>query len=242
MVGLEALLRWSHPERGDISPATFIPIAEQTGQIIPISRWVLTRACRDMEALRRQGMSSLGVSVNISPLQFQRDNFLAILADTLSLTGLPAQWLTLELTEGILMSETDSAIEALDALRSMGVQVAIDDFGTGFSSLSYLKNLPVDTVKIDSSFIREIDRNADDASLAQGITSMAHHLGLKVVAEGVETDSQYQLVRSHGCDLFQGFLLARPMSFERLQQFLETRRGSAGVSLGTGAPFTGSPL
>ncbi|MDT0590068.1 EAL domain-containing protein [Halomonas sp. PAR8] len=242
VVGLEALLRWSHPERGDISPATFIPIAEQTGQIIPISRWVLTRACRDMEALRRQGMSSLGVSVNISPLQFQRDNFLAILADTLSLTGLPAEWLTLELTEGILMSETDSAIEALDALRSMGVQVAIDDFGTGFSSLSYLKNLPVDTVKIDRSFIREIDRNADDASLAQGITSMAHHLGLRVVAEGVETDSQYQLVRSHGCDLFQGFLLARPMSFERLQQFLQKRRGSAGVSLGTGAPFTGSPL
>ncbi|WP_240721623.1 EAL domain-containing protein [Halomonas marinisediminis] len=241
VVGLEALLRWPNHRRGDISPATFIPIAEQTGQIISISRWVLMRACEDMVRLRRQGMTTFGVSVNISPLQFQRDNFLATLDDTLSATGLPAGLLTLELTEGILMSETESAIEALRALREMGVQVAIDDFGTGFSSLSYLKNLPVDTVKIDRSFIREIDRNANDASLTQGIISMAHHLGLRVVAEGVETDSQYRLVRSHGCDLFQGFLLARPMSFERLQQFLETRRGSADVTLGTGTPFTGPP-
>jgi len=221
VVGLEALLRWQHPDRGNISPATFIPFAEQTGQIMPISRWVLSRACRDMETLRREGLTSLGVSVNLSPLQFHRGNFLTTLRETLRETGLPPRQLTLELTEGVLMNNTDSTIDTLDALRGMGIRVAIDDFGTGYSSFSYLKNLPIDTVKIDRSFIREIERNDRDSAITLGIVSMAHHLGLKVVAEGIETPTQHRLVKEHGCDVFQGFLLARPMPLERLKAFLD---------------------
>ncbi|SDN85613.1 PAS domain S-box-containing protein/diguanylate cyclase (GGDEF) domain-containing protein [Halomonas shengliensis] len=225
VVGMEALLRWHHPKRGDISPATFIPFAEQTGQIMPISRWVLSRACRDMEALRREGLTSLGVSVNLSPLQFHRGNFLTTLRETLRETGLPPGQLTLELTEGVLMNDTESAIDTLDALRGMGIRVAIDDFGTGYSSLSYLKNLPIDTVKIDRSFIHEIERNERDSAITLGIVSMAHHLGLKVVAEGIETPTQHRLVKEHGCDVFQGFLLARPMPLERLRAFLDVSAG-----------------
>ncbi|MFP4263875.1 MAG: EAL domain-containing protein, partial [Halomonas sp.] len=211
VVGLEALLRWPHPERGDISPGTFIPFAEQTGQIMAISRWVLDRACHDMATLSGEGLASFSVSVNLSPLQFHRGNFLSTLRETLRDSGLPPHQLTLELTEGVLMNDTEGAIDTLNALRGMGIRVAIDDFGIGYSSLSYLKNLPIDTVKIDRSFIREIDRNDRDAAITLGIVSMAHHLGLKVVAEGVETPTQHQWVKQHGCDIFQGFLLARPM-------------------------------
>ncbi|MCL7939291.1 EAL domain-containing protein [Halomonas sp. ATCH28] len=220
VAGVEALLRWPNPVRGYVSPAQFIPLAEETGQIIPISEWVLSRACHDLRLLDEAGQGGLNVAVNLSPLQFRRSSFLGNLRQTLAVTGLPAPKLSLELTEGVLMNDTERAIETLHALRAMGVGVAIDDFGTGFSSLSYLKNLPIDTVKVDRSFVSEVTRNAEDAAIIQGIISMAHHLGLKVVAEGIEHEAQHQLLLSHGCDFFQGFYFARPMPLEGLIEFL----------------------
>ncbi len=224
VAGVEALLRWRHPSRGYVSPAQFIALAEETGQIIPISEWVLTRACRDLRQLDRVGQGSLNVAVNLSPLQFHRASFLGNLRETLAVTGLPAPQLSLELTEGILMDDTEGAIEILHALRTMGVGVAIDDFGTGFSSLSYLKNLPIDRIKIDRSFVSEVTNSAEDAAIIQGIISMAHHLGLKVVAEGIEHEQQHRLLLAHGCDLFQGYHFARPMPLEPLIDFLAEHR------------------
>ncbi|MGM0986202.1 MAG: EAL domain-containing protein [Pseudomonadota bacterium] len=222
VAGVEALLRWSNPVRGQVSPAEFIPLAEQTGQIIPISEWVLARACQDMRRLDDAGRSIPDVAVNLSPLQFRRAGFLGHLRHTLAETGLSADRLSLELTERVLMHDTQSTIETLQVLRKLGVEVAIDDFGTGFSSLSYLKDLPIDTVKIDQSFVSEVTRSAEDAAIIQGIISMAHHLGLKVVAEGIEHETQHRWLLTHGCDLFQGFHLARPMPLEGLIAFLDT--------------------
>ncbi|MDR5897395.1 EAL domain-containing protein [Halomonas vilamensis] len=219
--GVEALLRWPHPQKGFISPARFIPLAEATGQIMPISEWVLMRACRDMQALADQGYGAVKAAVNVSPLQFHRASFLATLRATLDATGLPAEQLELELTEGVLLDNTEAAIDTLHALRSMHIPVAIDDFGTGFSSLSYLKNLPISTVKIDRSFIKELPHSEDDAAIVQGIISMAHHLGLNVVAEGVETPPQHVRLLDYQCDIFQGFGLAKPMPLDKLKSFLQ---------------------
>lgn len=220
LVGVEALIRWQHPTKGWISPGRFIPLAETTGQIMPISEWVLRRACSDMQALHQSGIGSLQVAVNLSPLQFQRVSFLATLRQTLLATGLSPAQLTLELTEGILMENTEAAINTLHELRDMQISISIDDFGTGFSSLSYLKDLPISTIKIDRSFINEITHSDDDAAIVQGIISMAHHLGLKVVAEGVETEEQHQRLLSYQCDIFQGFGLAKPMPLDALKTFI----------------------
>ncbi|MDI5935172.1 EAL domain-containing protein [Halomonas kalidii] len=223
LAGVEALLRWNHPVKGYVSPARFIPLAESTGQIMPISEWVLERACRDMQALAARGLGQVRVAVNLSPLQFHRASFLATLRHTLQRTGLPPEQLELELTEGILMDDTEAAIDILHALRSLRIGVSIDDFGTGYSSLSYLKHLPIGKVKIDRSFINEVTLSAHDAAIVQGIISMAHHLGLAVVAEGIETAAQHQRLADYGCDIFQGFLLARPMPLDRLEAFLRAR-------------------
>lgn len=221
LVGVEALLRWPHPTKGFISPARFIPLAEATGQIMPISEWVLNRACDDMQALAQQGLGDVSVAVNVSPLQFQRSNFLATLHQTLANTGLSPKQLALEITEGILMENTEVAIDTLRALRNMDVRVSIDDFGTGFSSLNYLKHLPVNTVKIDRSFIHELHQSEADSAIVKGIISMAHHLGLSVVAEGVETSEQHHQLLDYHCDAFQGFGLARPMPLASLITFID---------------------
>ncbi|WP_416137383.1 EAL domain-containing protein [Halomonas sp. HK25] len=224
LAGVEALLRWNHPQRGYVSPEVFIPLAESTGQIIPLSRWVLERACADMVALGQQGVGKVKVSVNLSPLQFHRPSFLATLRQVLQQTGLPAEQLELELTEGILMDNTESAIDILHALRGMHIGVSIDDFGTGYSSLSYLRHLPISKVKIDRSFINEVTTNPHDAAIVQGMISMAGHLGLQVVAEGVETEAQRRQLEAWGCDIFQGYLTARPMPLEDLSRFIVARR------------------
>ena len=220
LAGVEALLRWEHPVRGSISPGDFIPLAESTGQIIPLSAWVLERACRDMVGLGKMGLGRVRVSVNLSPLQFHRPHFLASLREVLHKTGMPAPQLILELTEGILMDSSESAIDLLHALRGMQIGVAIDDFGTGYSSLSYLRDLPINGIKIDRSFIAGVTENRQDAAIVQGMISMARHLGLKVVAEGVETEIQREQLAAWGCDLFQGYLLARPMPLEALAHFV----------------------
>ncbi|TVP44179.1 MAG: EAL domain-containing protein [Halomonas sp.] len=218
--GLEALVRWNHPTKGPISPGLFIPIAEETGQIIALSQWVMDRAAQDFLILKPLLPAHCRVAINLSPMQFHRPSFFSTLLSTLEATGLNPNSLELELTEGILMNDTDAAIEKLHALRNMGISIAIDDFGTGFSSLSYLRHLPVDKVKIDRSFITNISENSKDAAVVQGIIALAHHLDLMVVAEGVETLQQHQQLIALDCDVFQGYLFARPMPFEALQRWL----------------------
>lgn len=220
LVSVEALLRWRHPGRGYVSPTDFIPLAESTGQIIPIGEWVFDRACRDMCVLTELGFGPVTVGVNLSPLQFHRADFLANLRTTLQRTGLSASRLELELTERILMDDVDGAIDTLHALKGMGVKIAIDDFGTGFSSLSYLRALPIDKVKIDRTFIQHVTTNSHDAAIVHGVLSMTHHMGHLVVAEGVETREQWQYLRELGCDIFQGYLLALPMPLDQLQKFI----------------------
>ncbi|MGP9765676.1 EAL domain-containing protein [Halomonas sp. AOP13-D3-9] len=224
VIGFEALLRWNHPTKGAISPVLFIPIAEETGQIIALSQWVMERAARDFLLLKPQLPDHCRISVNLSPMQFHRPSFLSSLSATLEATGLSATSLELELTEGVLMNDTDAAIDTLHALREMGISIAIDDFGTGFSSLSYLRHLPVDKVKIDRSFISNIANNSKDAAIVQGIIALAHHLDLTVVAEGVETPQQQQQLMALQCNVFQGYLFARPMPFEALQAWLASHR------------------
>ncbi|KAA0010108.1 EAL domain-containing protein [Billgrantia pellis] len=220
IIGFEALLRWKHPERGYVSPADFIGVAENTGQIVPISDWVLATACRDSLRLNELGLGQYVMSVNVSPLQFQRNCFLPDLLEVLTNTGLDPSLLELELTENILMGNTETVIETLREIRSHGIGIAIDDFGTGFSSLSYLKYLPITKIKIDRSFIQEVISDHRDAAITHGITSIANQLQLQVVAEGVETQAQYAYLQKHLCESFQGYLFARPMPLKELADFL----------------------
>lgn len=220
VIGVEALVRWPHPVHGYISPARVIPLAEETGQIVPLTNWVLASACRDSGILRKQGLPSFPVIVNISPLYFQRINFVQSIQQVLLQAALPAEFLEIEITEGVLLENQDAVILKLTQLRELGIKTSIDDFGTGYSSLSYLKNLPIDKVKIDRSFVVDVVSDPADAAIAQGIISMAHHLGLKVVAEGVETESQFAFLKRSHCDEFQGYLFARPMAFDALTAML----------------------
>lgn len=215
---VEALVRWRHPQRGLIAPGVFIPLAEQTGQIISIGRWVLQRACHDIAELNHSSGRRLAVAVNVSPLQFRRSGFLQMVDQALQSSGLPAELLELEVTEGVLMSGADKAIERLHSLRALGVRVAIDDFGTGFSSLSYLRQLPINKVKLDRSFISDITDNRDNAAIVEGVITMARHLGLEVVAEGIETRQQQQDLARRRCPLLQGFLFARPLPLHNLKE------------------------
>ena len=214
---VEALVRWHHPRHGLVSPGIFIPIAEQTGQIIPLGRWVLRQACRDLADMHARGERVFPVAVNISSLQFHRDGFLAEVQQLLDETGLPPELLELEMTESILMEGAKQAMEMIRTLRGMRIAVAIDDFGTGYSSLSYLRDLPIHKIKLDRAFIRDILTDPRNAALVQGIITMAHHMDLAVVAEGVETHEQQQDLIERRCDLLQGFFFARPMPLEDLK-------------------------
>ena len=221
VTGVEALLRWPHPERGFVSPADFIGLAEDTGQIIPISDWVLATACHDARRLNERGKGRLTMAVNISPMQFQRPGFVDGVLQSLETSRLSPNLLELELTEGVLMDSTERGIEILQELRQQGIQVAIDDFGTGYSSLAYLKHLPISKIKIDRSFVREVVSDHRDAAIIQGVVSMAGKLQLKVVVEGVETEAQFAFLLKQQCDTFQGFYFARPMPLNDLIPFLE---------------------
>ncbi|SDJ98197.1 sensor domain-containing protein [Billgrantia gudaonensis] len=220
VVGLEALVRWHHHSKGFISPATFIPMAEETGQIIPLSRWVMRKACQDAQRLVTQGLLAGRMAINLSPLQFHRPNFLSTLRNVLDETGLAPTHLELELTEGILMHDTDGAIDILHALNGMEVSTSIDDFGTGFSSLSYLRDLPIDKIKIDRSFVKSAAKSDKNAAICQGVITLAQELDLRVVAEGIETAEQHDYLMSLGCEVFQGYLFARPMPLDSLSSWL----------------------
>nr|WP_297401160.1 EAL domain-containing protein [uncultured Marinobacter sp.] len=217
---VEALVRWEHPEQGLISPGDFIPLAEETGQIIELGRQVLNQACQALVQLHARGFRECSVAVNVSPIQLRKEGFTDSVAAALKATGLPPQFLELEVVESAVLYDTDAVVKTLHELRALGVHIAIDDFGTGFSSLSYIKLLPANKLKIDRSFIKDVIKNRSDAAITQGVISMAHHLGLEVVAEGVETDAHAAFLRKHQCDLLQGFAFARPMPFEALLDYL----------------------
>jgi diguanylate cyclase (GGDEF)-like protein/PAS domain S-box-containing protein len=215
---LEALLRWKHPRRGLVSPLEFIPLAEDTGLIVQIGAWALRQACADLAQLRRQGRPDLRMAVNLSPRQFTADGLDASVAAALSAASLEGSALELEITESVLMSSLERTQGILATLRAMEVRIAIDDFGTGYSSLSYLAHFPVQTVKVDRSFVRQIDSGDGTALLAGAIVAMAHRLGLEVVAEGVETPDQHAHLIELGCELLQGFRFSKPVPIEQLPE------------------------
>ena len=221
IVGLEALVRWQHPTRGLVPPLSFIPLAEDTGLIVPIGRWVLETACRQARAwLDERPDSPLVMSVNLSPRQFAQPTLVAEVSDILEMTGLPADHLELEITESILLDEGESSAAALRALRELGVGLVLDDFGTGYSSLSYLRRLPLDTIKIDRSFIDGLDSDDANLPIVQAVIALAHGLGIEVVAEGIETAGQLARLRELVCDRGQGFYYARPQPPEQLTALL----------------------
>ncbi|WP_311063053.1 EAL domain-containing protein [Halomonas sp. DWK9] len=207
----EALIRWRHPEKGLISPGLFIPIAEQTGQIIPLGLWVLRQACADVLLMQRETGRSIPVAVNISPLQFRREDFFEIFLDVVSEFDLSLDLIQIEVTESLLIDGSSKAIDLVEKFRSVGVKVALDDFGTGYSSLSYIRSMPLDKIKLDRSFIKEIDTDLKSAAIVKAVVDMSHSLGLKVVAEGVETESQLDVLARYQCDYVQGFLFSKPL-------------------------------
>jgi diguanylate cyclase (GGDEF)-like protein/PAS domain S-box-containing protein len=220
IVCVEAQLRWMHSEMGMVMPTRFISIAEEAGLIVPIGEWVLRTACAQNKAWQAAGLPPIPVAVNLSAVQLRHKGFLATVENVLADTGLPSQYLELEITEGVIMDNAETTISTLDALKRMGVRLAIDDFGTGYSSLSYLKRFPIDKLKIDQSFVRDIMTDPDDAAITGTIIAMARHLNLKVIAEGVETQAQLELLRGQGCDEVQGFYFSRPVNSEMLMQQL----------------------
>jgi len=224
ITGVEALLRWTLPDLGALPPSQFIPIAEETGLIVSIGRWVLRRACAQNMAWRRQGLPPLSMAVNLSPRQFSDENLLQDIDDALAASGMPPQLLQLEITESMVMHDVGHAIELLDIIRGRGVRLAIDDFGTGYSSMSLMKKFPVDTLKIDRSFVQDLPKDSEDRAIAQAIISMGKALGLTVIAEGVETAAQAAFLRERGCDEMQGYLFSRPVPAERIPQLIEASR------------------
>jgi diguanylate cyclase (GGDEF)-like protein/PAS domain S-box-containing protein len=223
VVCVEALLRWLHPERGLVPAAELVRAAEDAGQIVPLSQWVLREACLASRRLAREGGGEVAVAVNVSPVCLKRSQFAEAVLAVLAETGQPPALLELEVTESVFVDEADNAIAALQSLRERGVRVVVDDFGTGLSSLGNLKRLPLDKVKVHQSFIQDISGDRHDAAIIQGIIAMAHHLRLQVVAEGVETEAQYFFLRKVQCDALQGYYLARPMPLSALGAFLATR-------------------
>ncbi|MFL5089594.1 MAG: EAL domain-containing protein [Xanthobacteraceae bacterium] len=228
IVGAEALLRWRRPDRGIVEPADFLARAEENGLIVPINEWVLREACREARSWSRLGYPPLRISVNLSPIQFRKQSVPLLVTQILGQTGLEPWRLDLELTENIVMQDAEAVARDLQQLRDLGVKISIDDFGTGYSSLTYVKQFPVDRLKIDQCFIRDLAQDPSDAVIVRAIVSLAHSLELDVVAEGVETREQMQLLRFEGCHEMQGYYLARPMP---AKEFLALVAGRSQVAL-----------
>ena len=226
IVGMEALLRWQNPERGLVSPDKFIRVAESSGLIMPIGEWVLRKACSQVREWHDQGLLAVPVAVNVSAVQFRQGDFLTVIKNVLSETGLSPEYLELELTESTLLSNVNVIFPMLEELRTMGLKLAIDDFGTGYSSLSYLRQFPVSKLKIDRSFVQDVVLNSDDAAITAAIISMAKGLNLKVIAEGVETGAQMAFLRAHQCDQIQGYYFSRPLTADKIAEKLAEQFGS----------------
>jgi diguanylate cyclase (GGDEF)-like protein len=220
IVGLEALLRWRHSERGLIGPDRFIPLAEETGLIIPLGYWVIARALRDMQWLRGRGLPSLHMAVNLSFRQFQDSQLLATLSRLIEERGVDTQWLEFELTETAVMRRSEQIQQTMEALGRLGIRFSLDDFGTGFSSFVHLSNLPITLLKIDKSFVGGMDERSESRQLVRAMINLAHNLHLEVVAEGVENNEQLDLLRQFGCDQVQGYLISKPLPLAELARFL----------------------
>ena len=216
ILGMEALIRWKHPELGMISPAEFIPVAEQTGLIIPMGQWIFEESCRFIKTMQEQGLPSLTIAVNLSGAQFSQADLLSKLSTTVKEANINPQQIELEITESLIMNDLEQAITTLNQLRDFGFSIAIDDFGTGYSSLAHLKRFPVTTLKIDQSFVQGIHKDPDDRAIVQAIISLAHSIRLKVVAEGIEEKEQLCVLRDQGCDIIQGYYFSRPLCGEDL--------------------------
>lgn len=224
IVGVEALLRWKNSDYGQVSPAEFIPIAENTGLILPIGEWVLKTACKQGKRWADMGYGYLRVAVNLSARQFRDRNFIQTLANILHETILPLSMLELELTESMMMEDIDTVVPQLNKIKTMGIRISIDDFGTGYSSLSYLRQFPIGMLKIDQSFVRDVSHNPDAAAIARAIINMAHSLRLDVIAEGVETEEQLEFLKHHQCNEIQGYLFSKPLPEEQLTSLLREGR------------------
>jgi EAL domain-containing protein (putative c-di-GMP-specific phosphodiesterase class I) len=220
ITGFEALVRWQHPTFGLLAPGEFVSVAEECGLILPIGRWVLGEACRQARAWQQQGFQPRPVSVNVSSLEFRAKGFLAHVASVLEETGLSPQFLEQEVTESVLMTQAEATTGVLHALKDLGVQLAIDDFGTGYSSLSYLSRFPVNTLKIDRSFVHGIGRTQHDATIINAVIGIARSLEQSVVAEGIETKEQLALLRSYDCGEGQGYYFSRPVAATQFADLL----------------------
>jgi len=224
ITGVEALLRWRHPERGLVSPADFIPVLEDTGLIVPVGEWVIAAACEQVRDWQRAGIQPVPVAVNLSARQFQSPRLGAAIVAAIEASGIDPRYLELEITESSLMQNAEGAVGVLRQLKERGIRISIDDFGTGYSSLGYLKRFPLDALKVDRSFVRDVTRDADDATITRAVILMAHSLGLKVIAEGVETAAQLQFLSEYGCDEIQGYFFSRPLSGEDCGAWLREGR------------------
>jgi EAL domain-containing protein (putative c-di-GMP-specific phosphodiesterase class I) len=223
IVGVEALIRWNHPERGFIAPANFIPLLEESGLILQVGRWVTQQAASQYGEWVEKGVQPPRIAVNVSPLQLRHENFVADVEHALNIAGPGNAGLDIEITEGVLMEQLDKSIQKLNAVRELGVRVAIDDFGTGYSSLRYLSRLPIDTLKVDRSFVAAMTENPDVMAIVSSIISLAHGLDLDVVAEGVETEEQRKLLRLLRCDQMQGYLFSRPVARDKMEEMLRSQ-------------------
>jgi diguanylate cyclase (GGDEF)-like protein/PAS domain S-box-containing protein len=247
IIGAEALIRWTDPSRGPVSPAQFIPVAEDSGLILPIGNWVLREACQQARAWTDAGLPAATMAVNVSAIEFRSETFLQGVFAALSDTGMDPRCLELELTESVLMARAESTASILQALREKGIKVAVDDFGTGYSSLSYLRKFPVDALKIDQSFVRQISKSNDDATIVTAVIAMARSLKLRVIAEGVETLKELEFLRARHCDEAQGYYFSRPVSAAQYAMLLRTgipkapfsaqRRASKVVAVASGDPL-----
>jgi diguanylate cyclase (GGDEF)-like protein len=230
IAGVEALLRWTHPELGLLPPMQFIPLAEETGMIVPIGKWVLNTACAQNMAWQRAGYPPVSMAVNVSPRQFSDEHLLQDIDDALAASGMAPKYLQIEITESMVMVNVERTIRILDAIQSRGVRLAIDDFGTGYSSMSMLKRFPIDTIKIDRSFVRDLPSNSEDKAIARAIIGMGKALGLTIVAEGVETLEQDAFLREHDCDEIQGYLFSRPMAADNIAELLRITKARLAAS------------
>lgn len=223
IAGVEGLIRWDHPEMGVVPPLEFIPVAEQNGMILPIGEWVLKEACRQNRRWHEMGLPRTPVAINMSTLQFCKEGIVEAIEDALEEAGIEPQYLELEVTESSVMQKIDRAIHTLERFRELGVAVAIDDFGTGFSSLSYLKDLPIDRLKIDRSFLHDLHDNTKNQAIVSSIIELARRLGIRVIAEGVEDHSQIDFLRQAGCHEVQGYLISRPISPDNMASLYKQR-------------------
>jgi diguanylate cyclase len=221
IAGAEALLRWQHPESGIVSPLDFIPLAEETGLIVPLGEWVIRTACLQNKEWQKRGFEPMSIAVNLSNRQFEQPNLLEIIIRTLKEIDMATKYVELEITESTLMKNPDSAISILNELKDIGITISIDDFGTGYSSLEYLKRISLNSLKVAYPFIKNILSNADDAAITKTIITLAHNMNLKVIAEGVETEQQLEFLKKLGCDEVQGYFFSRPLPADEFIKLLQ---------------------